>query len=181
MKAAACLWKVHGSEQRVAVIICAVRCLHLQLSCKWGRKKGEAAVLGLCLSLLAESLANEDFLLHLKKPLTYLKHCCWKQEVAVSEGLWLLHPLSILLSCSMGVCGRIWCCSCSQLRCAAPRPKMFAPIIFADVTACSNMAELWPHNTSCVTTDFLFPVNVNIFQAERIVLFCFDWCLLGVF
>lgn len=73
MKAAACLWKVHGLEQRVAVIICAIRCLHLQLSCKWGRKKGEAAVLGLCLSLLAESLANEDFFLHLKKKINFFK------------------------------------------------------------------------------------------------------------
>lgn len=95
MKAAACLWKVHGLEQRVAVIICAIRCLHLQLSCKWGRKKGEAAVLGLCLSLLAESLANEDFFLHLKKKLTFLKHCHWKRRGDVSEGLWPLHPLSI--------------------------------------------------------------------------------------
>lgn len=95
MKAAACLWKVHGLEQRVAVIICAIRCLHLQLSCKWGRKKGEAAVLGLCLSLLAESLANEDFFSSLKKKITFLKHYHWKQGVDVSEGLWPLHPLSI--------------------------------------------------------------------------------------
>lgn len=34
--------------------------------------------------------------------------------------------------------------------------KMFAPIVFADVIAYSNKAELWPHKTSCVTNDFFF-------------------------
>lgn len=76
---------------------------------------------------------------------------------------------------------RIWCCSCSQLCCAAPRPKMFAPIIFAEVTACSNVAELWPHNTSRVTTGFLFPVNIKISWAERIVLFLFSLMVVGFF
>lgn len=28
---------------------------------------------------------------------------------------------------------------------------------------------------------FYFQMNIKISQAERIVLFCFDWCLLGFF
>lgn len=68
MKGKACLRTVHGLEQRVAVIICTTGSLQLQLSCKWFfKKKKNAAVFGLCLSLVAEGLANYDVFSSLKK------------------------------------------------------------------------------------------------------------------
>lgn len=58
MKAKACLRKVRGLEQHVAVSSCTVGCLLLQLSHKWVKKKGRKAVFGCFLSLVAEGLAN---------------------------------------------------------------------------------------------------------------------------
>lgn len=179
MKAAACLWAVHGLEQRVAVIICAIRCLHLQLSCKWGEKRRSCCTWALPVTC-SWGFGKWFFLLRLKRifNLLYKAVSLWARSgcvrgVVAPEPPSSLHPAALL--------HRIWCCSCSQLCCAAPHPKMFAPIIFAEVTACSNVAELWPHNTSCVTTDFLFPVNIKISWAERIVLFLFSLMFVGFF
>lgn len=142
------------------------------------KKKGEAAVLGLCLSLVAEGLAN-DFFLSVKKNFQLI----WYRIVVNKEwvyqrgcGSWvsILSPSC----CPAPVCGRIWCCSCRQLCCAAPPPKMFAPIVFADVIDCSNMAELWPHNTSCVTTDFYFQWMLKLHKQKEFVFFA---VLVGVF
>lgn len=156
MKAKACLRKVHGLEQRVTVIIRTIGCLHLQLSCKWFfKKKKKAAVFGLCLSLVSQGLANEDFLLHFK---SYLEQCNWKWGVDLSAGSWPLRlcPLSVPAA---WLRGGTWQALVLQLQPAvlySSTSKMFALIVFADVIAYSNKAELWPHKTSCVTNDFFF-------------------------
>lgn len=63
------------------------------------------------------------------------------------------------------------CCSCSQLCCIVPRPKCLPPLF---------VLMLWPIQTrqsfgltkppvSHMRVFFFFPMNVKIFQAERLV------------
>lgn len=182
MKAAACLWKVQGLEQRVAVIICAIRCLHLQLSCKWGKKKEkvEAAVLGLCLSLVAEGLANYFFFPLLNKSFQLI----WNSIIVNKEWMYQRDCGSWNSFFSPSCCPALWGCVAGSGAAAADScavqlhvQKCLPPLFLLVLLTVQTWAELLPHKISCVTTDLLFPVSVKISKQKEL----FFFVLLGAF
>lgn len=109
------------------------------------------------------------FFLHFK---SYLKQYNWKRGVDLSEGLWPLRLCPLSGPGSVRVRGRLWCCSCSQLCCTAPRTKCL-PRLFLLMLLPIQTRQSFGLTKPPVSQMIFFSTNVKIFQAERVVLFFF--------
>lgn len=88
------------------------------------------------------------------------------------RGPWGFALFPSLLPGSVGVRGRLWCCSCSQLCCTAPRPKCL-PWLFLLMLLPIQTRQSFGLTKPPVSQMIFFSMHVKIFQAERVVFWGF--------